>query len=69
MKKEALEALRLVIYHRLMAWEAASQAESALGIDVDSSCDSVDCLMASIDNPSDAMDLDEETLRVTFGID
>ena len=67
--KKTLDCLRLVIYHKLLMWEAASQAEEVLWCDLDCESDSLNSLAVGIVLPGDAIDLSEERLLEAFGLE
>lgn len=69
MEPKALRALQSVIYHRLMMWNAGSEAEEILGHDVPTVGDGIDGLAATIDSPWAAYRLSEEDIRAAFELD
>lgn len=69
MNQEAIDALRKIIYHRVLMWDAGLKAEKALGRDIDTQSDGIDGLACCMNDAEDAMTLDEADLVAAFDLE
>jgi hypothetical protein len=67
--KQAINHLREVLRHRLLAWDESIKAENLLGQEVDTQSKELDYYLAGIDDPDSVYQIADAEVLEMFGLD